>query len=131
MWVEKLPSVLWAYRTIVRTPTKETPFKLTFGTEAVIPVEIGLTTLRTTFHKEEENEGQFRLNLDLLDEIREKAARRVALYQGKMARYYNTKVKLRRFEVSDWVLRKVTQATKDPSQGKLGPNLEGPYKVIQ
>jgi hypothetical protein len=48
-----------------------------------------------------------------------------------MARYYNTKIKLRRFEFSDWVLRKVTQATKDPSQGKLGPNWEGPYKVIQ
>ena len=57
MWVEELPNVLWAYRTTVRTPTKETPFKLTFETEAVIPVEIGLTTLRTTFHKEEENEG--------------------------------------------------------------------------
>ena len=122
MWVEELPSVLWAYRITVRTPTKETPFKLTYGTEAVIPVEIGLTTLRTTFHKERENEGQLRLNLDLLDEARERAARRIALYQGRMARYHNAKVKLRRFEVGDWVLRKVTQATKDPSQGKLGPN---------
>jgi ribonuclease HI len=131
MWVEELPSVLWAYRTTVRTPTKETPFKLTFGTKAVIPVEIGLTTLRTTFYKERENEGQLRLNLDLLDETRERAARRIALYQGRMARYYNAKVKLRRFEVGDWVLRKVTQATKDPSQGKLGPNWEGPYKIIQ
>uniref|UniRef100_A0A2N9HHE1 Uncharacterized protein n=1 Tax=Fagus sylvatica TaxID=28930 RepID=A0A2N9HHE1_FAGSY len=131
MWVEELPSILWAYRTTVRTPTGETPFKLTFGTEAVIPVEIGLTTLRTTFHKEEENEGQLRLNLDLLDETRDKAARRITLYQEKMAKYYNTKVKLRRFEIGDWVLRKVTQATKDPSQGKLGPNWEGPYKVIQ
>jgi hypothetical protein len=61
-----------------------------------------------TFHKEEENEGQLRLNLDLLDETRENAARRIALYQEKMANYYNTKVKLRRFEVGDWVLRKVT-----------------------
>jgi hypothetical protein len=130
-WVEELPSVLWAYRTTVRIPTKETPFKLTSGTEAFILVEIGLTTLRTTFHKEEENEGQLRLNLHLLDETREKAAQRIALYQGKMARYYNTKVKLRRFEVDDWVLRKVTQATKDLSQGKLGPNWEGPYKIIQ
>uniref|UniRef100_A0A2N9ERL6 Reverse transcriptase n=1 Tax=Fagus sylvatica TaxID=28930 RepID=A0A2N9ERL6_FAGSY len=130
-WVEELPSVLWAYRTTVRIPTKETPFKLTSGTEAIILVEIGLTTLRTTFHKEEENEGQLCLNLDLLDETREKAAQRIALYQGKMARYYNTKVKLRRFEVGDWVRRKVTQATKDSSQGKLGPNWEGPYKIIQ
>uniref|UniRef100_A0A2N9EWZ5 Integrase catalytic domain-containing protein n=1 Tax=Fagus sylvatica TaxID=28930 RepID=A0A2N9EWZ5_FAGSY len=108
------------FREIV-TPTKETPFKLTFDTKAVIPVEIRLTTLRTTFHKEEENEGQLRLNLDLLDETREKAALRITLYQGKMARYYNTKVKLRRFEIGDWVLRKVTQATKE-SHGKLGPN---------
>uniref|UniRef100_A0A2N9J0B4 Uncharacterized protein n=1 Tax=Fagus sylvatica TaxID=28930 RepID=A0A2N9J0B4_FAGSY len=131
MWVEELPSILWAYRTTVRTPTGKTPFKLTFGTEAVIPVEIGLTTLRTTFHKEEENEGQLRLNLDLLDKTRDKAACRITLYQEKMAKYYNTKVKLRRFEIGDWVLRKVTQATKDPSQGKLGPNWEGPYKVIQ
>ena len=101
MWVEELPSVLWAYRTTVQTPTKETPFKLTFGTKAVIPVEIGLTTLRMTFHKEEENEGQFRLNLDLLDETRKKAAQRIAFYQGKMAKYYNTKVKFRCFEVGD------------------------------
>uniref|UniRef100_A0A2N9GXI9 Uncharacterized protein n=1 Tax=Fagus sylvatica TaxID=28930 RepID=A0A2N9GXI9_FAGSY len=83
MWVEELPSVLWAYRTTVRTPTKETPFKLTYGTEAVIPVEIGLTTLRTTFHNEGENEGQLRLNLDLLDEARERAARRIAALSRK------------------------------------------------
>ena len=80
MWLEELLSLLRAYRTTVRTPTRETLFKLTFGTETVIPVEIGLTTLRTTFHKEEENEGQLRLNLDLLDETREKAAQRIALY---------------------------------------------------
>uniref|UniRef100_A0A2N9J600 Reverse transcriptase domain-containing protein n=1 Tax=Fagus sylvatica TaxID=28930 RepID=A0A2N9J600_FAGSY len=92
--------------------------------------KIGLTTLRTTFHKEE-NEGQLRLNLDLLDETKEKVAQRITLYQGKVARYYNTKVKLQRFEVGDRVLRKVTQATKDSSQGKLSPNWEDPYKVVQ
>jgi hypothetical protein len=67
MWVQELPSMLWAYRTTIRTPTKENPFKLTFGIEVVIPIEIGMTTLRTTFHKEKENEGQLRLNLNLLD----------------------------------------------------------------
>ena len=83
MWVKELPSVLWAYRTTVRTPTKETSFKLTFGIEAVIPIEIRLTTLRTTFHKEEENERQLRLNLDLLDETREKAAQRMHFTKEK------------------------------------------------
>ena len=38
-WLEELQNVLWAYRTTTRIPTGETPFRLTFGTEAVIPVE--------------------------------------------------------------------------------------------
>ena len=45
-WPEELPGVLWAYRTTVRTPTREIPFKQVFGTEAVIPVEVGLSSLR-------------------------------------------------------------------------------------
>jgi len=51
-------------------------------------------------------------------------------YKGTMARYYNKKVKVRRFDTGDPVLRKVSQATKDPSQGKLGLAWEGPYKII-
>ena len=43
-WPEELPNVLWAYRTTARTPTRETPFRLTYGTEAVIPVEIRVTS---------------------------------------------------------------------------------------
>ena len=122
LWVEELPSILWAYITTVRTPTRETPFKLAFETEAVIPVEIGMTSFRTTHYDEEKNEDLFRLNLDLLNKAREKAAQRVELYQRQMARYYNSRVKLRSFEIGDLVLRRVTQANKDPSQGKLGPN---------
>ena len=41
-----------------------------------------------------------------------------------MAKHYNTKVKSRHFQIGDLVLRKVTMATRDPSQGKLGPNWE-------
>ncbi|XP_030940084.1 uncharacterized protein LOC115965011 [Quercus lobata] len=52
-WLEELPNVLWAYRTTTRTPTGETPFRLTYGTEAVIPVEMGITSIRReTFHEE-------------------------------------------------------------------------------
>jgi hypothetical protein len=52
-------------------------------------------------------------------------------YQEKMTRHHNTKVKGKRFEVGDLVLRKVTLATRDPTQGKFGPNWEGPYRVIE
>ena len=47
-----------------------------------------------------------------------------------MAKHYNTKVKPRHFQVMDLVLRKVTLATKDPVQGKLGPNWEGLYRIV-
>jgi len=45
-WPEELPNVLWAYRTVARTLTGETPFRLTYGTEVVIPVEVGVTSIR-------------------------------------------------------------------------------------
>ena len=45
-WLEELPKVLWAYRTTARIPTGETPFRLTYGTEAVLPVEVGVTSIR-------------------------------------------------------------------------------------
>nr|GFD27438.1 hypothetical protein [Tanacetum cinerariifolium] len=47
-WVEELPHVLWAHRTMVKSSHSDTPFSLTYGTEAVIPAEIGMPTYRTT-----------------------------------------------------------------------------------
>ncbi|RVW33911.1 hypothetical protein CK203_082960 [Vitis vinifera] len=46
-WVEELPGVLWAYRTIPRWSTGNTPFALAYGMDAVIPTEIGLPTIWT------------------------------------------------------------------------------------
>ena len=54
----------------------------------------------------------------------------MARYQQKMHKYYNQRVKLRRFNLDDMVLRKVSQATRDLAKGKLGPTWEGPYKVF-
>ena len=84
-WPEKLPNVLWAYRTIARTPTGETPFRLTYGTEAMIPVEVGVTSTRRAAFNKEENDDKLRLNLDCLDEVRDKASSRMTKYQQKMA----------------------------------------------
>ncbi|KAM2212939.1 hypothetical protein ACFX1X_023247 [Malus domestica] len=45
-WPEFVPQVLWSYHTLYRTSTGETPFSLTFGTEAVVPVELEQATFR-------------------------------------------------------------------------------------
>ena len=129
-WPEELPNILWVYRTIARTLTGETPFRLTYGTEAVIPVEVGVTSTKRAAFSEEGNDNKLRLNLDCLDEVRDKASSRMAKYQLKMAEYYNKRVKLRQLDIGDLNLHKVTTATKDPTQGKLEPTWEGPYRVV-
>ena len=82
IWPEELPSVLWAYRTTARTPTGETPFRLTYGSEAVIPAEVGITSYRVHNHDENRNDEAMRLQLDLVDELRMTAEQRLARYQN-------------------------------------------------
>ena len=76
---DELPSVLWAYRTTARTPTGETPFRLAYGTDAVILAEVGLTSYRVENYSED-NEEALRLQLDLVDEVRTVAEQRLAQY---------------------------------------------------
>ena len=45
--------------------------------------------------REENNDDQLQINLDFLDEVRDKAFSRMTIYQQKMAEYYNKRVKLR------------------------------------
>ena len=70
IWPEELPSVLWAYRTTTRTPTRETPFCLAYGSEAVIPAEVGLISYKVGNYDENRNDEAIRLQLDLVDEVR-------------------------------------------------------------
>ena len=117
-WPKELPNVLWAYRTTTRVPIGETQFRVTFRTKAIIPVEIGLTNIQVKAYKEQRNYQELNNNLDLIDEVRDEALKWMEKYMGAMARYYNKKVKVRRFNTGDLVLKNVSQATDDPSQGK-------------
>ena len=71
-----------------------------------------------------------KVNLDCLDETREEASKRMTKYQQKMTEYYNKRVKLRRLNIGDLILCRITPTTKDSTQGKLGPTWEGPYKIV-
>ena len=114
---------------IARTPTGETPFRLAYECEAVIPAEIELTSYRVDNYDEKKNDEGMHLELDLMDEVRLTAEQRIMRYQDLIDKHYNSKVRHRDFKVRDLVLRKVMGTTRDPTQGKLGPNWEGPYKI--
>ena len=93
-------------------------------------MEAELMNFRVKTYKEQKNYQDLNINLDLIDEVRKEAMKWMAKHKVAMARYYNRKVKIRRFNLGDLVFRKVSQATKDQSQGKLRPAWEGPYEVI-
>lgn len=126
-----MPSVLWTYRTTPRRSTGETPFALAYGMEAVIPLEVGLPTLRTELVLNGSNDAVIRNDLDLAEEKREQAAIRTASYRSQISRAYNKNINPRSFEVGDLVLRRVLGSAKKPMDGKLGANWEGPYRVTR
>ena len=71
--MEELPHVLWTYRTTPRRSTGKTPFSMTYEAEAVIPLESGFPTTRTSSFNPKNNDEQLARNLDLIEEKRENA----------------------------------------------------------
>ncbi|GJX05454.1 reverse transcriptase domain-containing protein [Tanacetum coccineum] len=127
--MEEIPHVLWAHRTMIKSSNGDTVFLLTYGTEAVIPAEIGMPTLRTTELDMVQNDEALKLNLDLLEE-KKQAAIREARSKAKMEKYYNPKVRNTIFKQGDLVYRS-NDASYAEDEGKLGPKWEGPYEVIE
>ncbi|GJY25317.1 reverse transcriptase domain-containing protein [Tanacetum coccineum] len=109
----------------IKTRNGETPFSLTYGTQAVIPVEIGMPTLRTAKVDMIKNDEALEINLDLLEKRREQTAIQEAKSKARMEKYYNTS-----FKPGDLVYRNnETSHAEDGS--KLGTKWEGPSEVTE
>ncbi|GKA54350.1 reverse transcriptase domain-containing protein [Tanacetum coccineum] len=89
-WIEELPHVLWAHRTMIKSSHGDTSFSLTYGTEAVIPAKIGMPTY------------------PYRGSIRE------AMAKLKMSKYYNARVRGVAFRTGDYVYRIVTSNEESP-----------------
>ncbi|XP_070013453.1 uncharacterized protein [Nicotiana sylvestris] len=129
LWPELLLEVLWAYCTMPKTSTGETPYSLVYGTDAVIPIEVGEPSLRYSNKSGSSNDESRLQNLDEVDERRDMAHIRMMAQKQQAERYYNKKAKVRPLRVGDYVLKAKTQTAKDPNERKLGTNWDGPYKI--
>ena len=110
---------------MLRKSTGETPFSMTYGAEAVIPLETGFPTTRTSSFNTKDNDEQLTRNLDLIEEKRENAMVQLVYYQQKLKQGYDANVKLRPLTPGDLVLRKVVGVAKNLAWGKLGLNQIG------
>jgi ribonuclease HI len=130
-WAEKLPLALWAYRTSVRSSTGMTPYSLVYGTEAVLPAEIRIQSMRLMVGGDVDDprwEQARHDQLTLLDEKRLKALDSMQIYHKRIARAFNKRVKDRDIRAGDLVLKEMGTAVYDP-RGKFRPNWSGPYVV--
>ena len=130
-WQEKLPFALLGYRTTIRTSTGATPYFLVYGTEAVIPAEVEIPSLRIIQEAKLSDadwiQGRAE-NLALIDGRRINAICHGQLYQNRMARAFNKKVKPRHFSPGQLVLKRIFP-NQDEAKGKFSPNWQGPYIV--
>ncbi|GAV56605.1 hypothetical protein CFOL_v3_00147 [Cephalotus follicularis] len=95
----------------------------------MIPVEVGVQSPRVVHFTEDNNEEGLRCLLDLVEELRDKTAIRIAAYQQRVSRYYNKRVSPRPLRQGDLVLRNSAIADPTGNRGKLAPSWEGPYKI--
>ncbi|MCQ7416301.1 reverse transcriptase domain-containing protein [Salmonella enterica] len=130
-WHEMLPFALHGYRTSVRTSTGATPFSLVYGMEAVLPIEVEIPSLRvlmeTNLEEAEWIQNRYE-QLNFVEEKRLTALCRGQLYQRRMMKAYDKKVRPRVFREGDLVLKRILPFLKD-HRGKWTPNYEGPFVV--
>ena len=98
--------------------------------EAIIPTEIGMSTLRTEV-PEKANAEAIVKDLDMKEELCEATVVRIMLYQQRMTNLYNMCIKPRTFQVRDMVLRRVFENTTESANKKFQLNRERPYTVVR
>ena len=92
--------------------------------EAIIPIEIGMPSIRAKIPKKANVEAIIK-DIDTTNELREVAAVRITSYQQRLTNFHNQRVKPRTFLPRELVLRRVFENTANPVDGKFQPNWEG------
>jgi len=127
-WAEEVPRIVWDYHITPQSTTRETPFSLVYGSDAMIPIEIQENSpCFQNFVAEESNEER-KVNLDLLDEVREEARTKAEALKRRVEYKYNSKLRPRQFRVADLVMRK---AHPYQLENKLSPKWTGPFRVTK
>ena len=127
--------ILWAYRNSPKEATGTTPYKLVYGHEAVLPVEINLQSVRLQRQNELPSEHYWHMmfdELNELDEVRLMALENIIRQKERVARFYNKKVRNKNFKVGDLVWKVILPIDKKSKLfGKWSPNWEGPFEIIK
>jgi hypothetical protein len=99
---------------------------MVYGAEAILPTDIHFEAPRVIDYEEETNNDALADESDLLEEARNVALARTAVYQQKLRNYHSRRLRTRTFEKGDLVLK-----LKQGGHHKLESPWEGPYIVTE
>ena len=99
---------------------------MVYGAEAVLPFDIQFDAPRVTAYDEEEAQTSLEDSVDTLDEARDIALARTAVYQQNLRNYQGRRLRTRYFMVGDLVLR-----LKQKKVHKLASPWEGPFIITE
>ena len=125
-WVEELDAVLWSLRTTPNASTQYTPFFMVYGSEAVLPSDVKFQAPRVEAYEETDANKALKDANDLLEEARNTALARTAVYQQDLRNYHSRRLRTRSFMAGDLVLRE-----KQKKVHKLASPWEGPYIITE
>ena len=105
-----MPYALWGYKTSIRSSTEATPYSLVYEMKVVLPIEMGVCSLRTVLESEipEANWLQSKYDqLCMLDEKRLKALYHIQGYQRRLRKDFDKKVRTRDLKLGDLMLKEI------------------------
>jgi dihydroneopterin aldolase len=134
-WHEVLSEPLWAHRISRHGATKITSFKLVYGQEVVLPVEVNLDVYRLAKQNDLSTIMYYDMMMDNINEVtdkRLKALKEIEKDKAHVTKAYNKKVKSKSFQVRELVWKTILPiGSKNNKFGKWSPNWEGPYKLVK
>ncbi|XP_050914749.1 uncharacterized protein LOC127129640 [Lathyrus oleraceus] len=134
-WDKTLDQILWACRTLPKEVTNSTPFRLTFGHNAILPVEICLQSVKVQRQNDLQSEQYWDMMFDelaYLDEERLAATEMLIRQKECVAKLYNRKVREKTLTDNDYVWKVIFPIDRrDLTLGKWSPKWEGPFQVTR
>ena len=105
-WHKILSETLWAYRTSKRSSTWVNPLSLTYGQDAVLPMEVVVPSLRVSrkngLSPQEYSEAMM-MELESAYDRRIQAFNYMLIQKNKVAQTYNKRIKRKIFKVGKLV----------------------------
>ena len=124
---------LWAYRMACHGATKVSPYQLVYGHKVDLPWELKMGSRRVTFQDQLTTDEYSALMKDGIEDLvshQLKALINVEANKARVARWYDKKVKVKKFAQGDLVCKLILPiGSKDSKFGKWSPTWEGLYKI--